>query len=176
MLIYLAWQQHNKEFSSSWHDHCGRDFDKLLQPFFRLIFLNSQKNECKCTLAVVVWLVMGRVSPGLSPPARSKQILPYPSPPEARNSKKVVGSNRLNTCKYINTYPLSRPKQILPYPIPPEVQNPKKNQKVRARPKPKKLRLAHHYVWPIRNLWKKKVGSTRQQQKAKSCFFYGTWS
>ena len=42
-------------------------------------------------------LVVSRVPSLGRPPARPKQILPYPSPPEARTSKKYVGSIKLDT-------------------------------------------------------------------------------
>ena len=42
-------------------------------------------------------LVVSRVPSLARPPARPKQILPYPSPPEARTSKKYVGSIKLDT-------------------------------------------------------------------------------
>ena len=87
-------------------------------------------------------------SPSLGPPARPKAFLLGSSPPKARKPEARTSLTKtptiLGSCMYINTRLPARPKQILHYPNPPEARNLKKRQ-ARVRPKPKNLRLAHHY-------------------------------
>ena len=59
--------------------------------FFSNLVLHNQKSDNWA------WVVVSRVPSLARPPARPKQILPYPSPPEARTSKKYVGSIKLDT-------------------------------------------------------------------------------